>query len=669
MLATRRVFSASPRLVCARAGIAQAFVPRPLAPLTRLGAGCLPQRQLELNNAPLVLPGKRCLLTVSRPALAVKTFKLADIGEGIAQVELLKWHKGVGDHVEEMDELCEVQSDKAAVEITSRFTGTIVKLHQKEGMMVRIGAPLMDIDVEAGEDHAEEEEPETKERPAPVSEPAAASPSVGAEASSTTFSASPATRRFAKEKGVDLARVKGSGRNGLITKEDVLKFLESSQVAAPAAQSPPPAPAQGLQNAVCSEARNSTQSGVQTEDRSSTMSCLTSPGSLGAAGVSADQATVSSDAGTSPDEPLVSSLSGCTQGGTCEEKTPVSFAGSGKQAKKQKGLLSGTSVTSDVSGASAAESKSNVASPGPGVRTPEVTSGAPAGATDASVFPFSHGADVSSIPGGFASTGSFAGSPNAQPRAAPVVPQRPQRETTQVQLMGFSRAMVKSMNETVKVPQLNIGDEYDITELTKMRETLVAHTAKKYNCRPTITAFLIKAVSLALDETPILNSKFNAATGDSYTQFGSHNISVAIDTPNGLVVPNIKNVQDLNVLEIQAELHRLQELATANKLSPADLQGGTISISNVGVISGTYVHALLFDGQACIIGVGQARDLPRFVGKSGQAFDEDLVERRRIMTCAFTADHRHCDGATVARFNKRVKELLENPAMMLLHLR
>ncbi|KAF4644912.1 2-oxo acid dehydrogenases acyltransferase (catalytic domain) domain-containing protein [Toxoplasma gondii] len=510
MLATRRVFSASPRLVCARAGIAQAFVPRPLAPLTRLGAGCLPQRQLELNNAPLVLPGKRCLLTVSRPALAVKTFKLADIGEGIAQVELLKWHKGVGDHVEEMDELCEVQSDKAAVEITSRFTGTIVKLHQKEGMMVRIGAPLMDIDVEAGEDHAEEEEPETKERPAPVSEPqAAASPSVGAEASSTTFSASPATRRFAKEKGVDLARVKGSGRNGLITKEDVLKFLESSQVAAPAAQSPPPAPAQG----------------------------------------------------------------------------------------------------------------------------------------------------------------SFAGSPNAQPRAAPVVPQRPQRETTQVQLMGFSRAMVKSMNETVKVPQLNIGDEYDITELTKMRETLVAHTAKKYNCRPTITAFLIKAVSLALDETPILNSKFNAATGDSYTQFGSHNISVAIDTPNGLVVPNIKNVQDLNVLEIQAELHRLQELATANKLSPADLQGGTISISNVGVISGTYVHALLFDGQACIIGVGQARDLPRFVGKSGQAFDEDLVERRRIMTCAFTADHRHCDGATVARFNKRVKELLENPAMMLLHLR
>lgn len=490
--------------------------PAPLSALCshpRIGAGCSSLRpgQGQLS-VPLVLPGKRCLLTVSRPVLAVKTFKLADIGEGIAQVELLKWHKQVGDHVEEMDELCQVQSDKAAVEITSRFTGTIVKIHQKEGMMVKIGSPLMDIDVEAGDDHAEEEEPEKHEaHPTPVSEPKtpAPSPSAGSASSSgNSFSASPATRRFAAEKGVDLSRVQGTGKNGLITKEDVLKFLE-----APHARSPPPA-----------------------------------------------------------------------------AQSPASLA-----------------------------------------------------------------------------SGSGSAPPQARPVA--VVPQRPQRETTQVALTGFSRAMVKSMNETVKVPQLNIGDEYDITELVRMRESIVAYTSKKYNLRPTITAFLIKAVSIALDETPILNSKFNAASGDSYTQYGSHNISIAIDTMNGLVVPNIKNVQDLNVLEIQAELHRLQDLAASNKLSPADLQGGTISISNVGVISGTYVHALLFDGQACIIGVGQARDMPRFVERNAQTLDEDLVERRKIMTCAFTADHRHCDGATVARFNKKVKELLEHPEMMLLHLR
>ncbi|CBZ50563.1 putative dihydrolipoamide branched chain transacylase, E2 subunit [Neospora caninum Liverpool] len=651
----RLVLSAASRLTGSTATpLKVVSAPAPLSALCshpRIGAGCSSLRpgQGQLS-VPLVLPGKRCLLTVSRPVLAVKTFKLADIGEGIAQVELLKWHKQVGDHVEEMDELCQVQSDKAAVEITSRFTGTIVKIHQKEGMMVKIGSPLMDIDVEAGDDHAEEEEPEKHEaHPTPVSEPKtpAPSPSAGSASSSgNSFSASPATRRFAAEKGVDLSRVQGTGKNGLITKEDVLKFLE-----APHARSPPPAAqspaslASGHTQDSARNTENADQSGVcprdQAEERVPGLSCLTSrsPSVLKSAGDSdAEVETAVSESRNEHADPRSSAH-------LSRRAAPGGSGASG----------SNSSVSTGPSGVRTAESEETYGAPGAsGVASPL----SPA---------FLHAPDASPLPTDVASAGSGSAPPQARPVA--VVPQRPQRETTQVALTGFSRAMVKSMNETVKVPQLNIGDEYDITELVRMRESIVAYTSKKYNLRPTITAFLIKAVSIALDETPILNSKFNAASGDSYTQYGSHNISIAIDTMNGLVVPNIKNVQDLNVLEIQAELHRLQDLAASNKLSPADLQGGTISISNVGVISGTYVHALLFDGQACIIGVGQARDMPRFVERNAQTLDEDLVERRKIMTCAFTADHRHCDGATVARFNKKVKELLEHPEMMLLHLR
>lgn len=85
---------------------------------------------------------------LSAKHLALTTFKLSDIGEGINEVELLKWEKKVGDHVDEMESVCTVQSDKAAVEITSRYTGTVKKLYVNEGDTIKIGSPLMDIDTE-----------------------------------------------------------------------------------------------------------------------------------------------------------------------------------------------------------------------------------------------------------------------------------------------------------------------------------------------------------------------------------------------------------------------------------------------------------------------------------------------------------------------------------------
>ncbi|KAG5462082.1 MAG: 2-oxoacid dehydrogenases acyltransferase-domain-containing protein, partial [Olpidium bornovanus] len=172
----------------------------------------------------------------------ITPFLLADIGEGIAECEFVK----PGDKVSEFDRICEVQSDKASVEITSRYEGTIRTLHYKVGHMAKVGKPLVDIEA-TGTD-------------SPASTPvAAASPPVAAQQagvppkSSTaggpaslatavdgaevTF-ATPAVRRIARENGVDLKLVKGTGKGGRIMKEDVLK---SSTVAA----SPPPAAALG----------------------------------------------------------------------------------------------------------------------------------------------------------------------------------------------------------------------------------------------------------------------------------------------------------------------------------------------------------------------------------------------------------------------------------------
>ncbi|KAL8275187.1 hypothetical protein Esti_000859 [Eimeria stiedai] len=434
-------------------------------------------------------------LTTSHSRYGIVCFKLADIGEGIAAVELTKWFKKVGDNVEEMEEVCEVQSDKAAVEITSRYTGKIVKLYAKEGDSVKVGAPLIDIDspdVEDSPSHSSETPPSpSPEEPKQEEAPCKQTQSSSSSARGGDGLASPAVRRFAKEKRVDLSAVTGSGPRGTITKEDVLKHLSSGS---PSTSSPP------------------------------------------------------------------------------------------------------------------------------------------------------------------------AATPAAQPALSK------SREDREVVLQGFSKAMVKSMNESVKVPHMNIGDEYDVTRLSAIRQVLNKELADQ-DVKLSLTAFLIKAMSIAINDYPIVNSKFNTTTQNSYIEYASHNVSVAIDSPGGLVVPCVKNVQDMTLVDIQRELVRLQGLAKNNRLSPSDLTGGTISLSNVGVISGTYIHPLLFDGQAVIVGVGRLKRQPCFVDRETEDGMQSTLEARDLINCSFSADHRHCDGATITRFSKRIKTLLENPELMLVYLK
>merc|ERR1719420_397570 len=107
-----------------------------------------------------------------------------------------------------------------------------------------------------------------------------------------------------------------------------------------------------------------------------------------------------------------------------------------------------------------------------------------------------------------------------------------------------------------------LGEELDMTNLLALQKSLKEHTLKTHGTKLTITAFLIKCISLALTENPKINTKFGKEDADPpyYTIYGSHNISIAIDTKNGLMVPNIKDVGNLSVLEIQRERGRRPSL-------------------------------------------------------------------------------------------------------------
>ncbi len=223
--------------------------------------------------------------------------------------------------------------------------------------------------------------------------------------------------------------------------------------------------------------------------------------------------------------------------------------------------------------------------------------------------------------------------------------------------------MFKTMTRSLSIPHFLYADEVDVTALSMLRQRLNKQPSSTQ--RLSYLPFVIKAVSLALEDFPLLNARVDAENRDSAPKLvmrEKHNIGVAMDTPQGLLVPNIKHVSTRSILDIASDIYRLQALAKDGKLSVNDLTGGTITVSNVGSIGGTYVAPVLVQSEVAILGIGKARAIPAFD-------DHDRVVKRDVMNFSWSADHRVVDGATMARMAERVRAFVEEPALMMTKLR
>lgn len=219
----------------------------------------------------------------------------------------------------------------------------------------------------------------------------------------------------------------------------------------------------------------------------------------------------------------------------------------------------------------------------------------------------------------------------------------------------FQKAMVKSMTESIKIPHFGYHDEIQLDRLLEVRAELNSAQPK---AKLTPLHFIIKALSEALKEFPQLNGHF-VNDGKELRLWESHNISLAIDTGHGLAVPVIKGVERLSVQEIGHELHRLTDMARQNRLTKADLEGGTITISNIGTIGGTTASPVIPHPQLAIVALGRAQKLPRFNAA-------DQVVPVTLLPVSWAADHRVVDGATIARFSQRWKEIIQSPSLLLI---
>ena len=200
------------------------------------------------------------------------------------------------------------------------------------------------------------------------------------------------------------------------------------------------------------------------------------------------------------------------------------------------------------------------------------------------------------------------------------------------------------------IPHVTQFDKADITKLDKLRLHL-KKVNKDKSVKVSLLPFFIKAVCILLKEMPQFNSSLDGSN-ENIVLKKYINIGVAVDTPNGLVVPVIKNANEKSIKELARELTTLSGKARDKKLLPADMEGGCFTISSLGGIGGTYFTPIVNPPEVAILGISRSADEPEFM--------EGKFRKRLILPFALSYDHRVIDGADAARFTKNFGHLLSN---------
>ena len=237
---------------------------------------------------------------------------------------------------------------------------------------------------------------------------------------------------------------------------------------------------------------------------------------------------------------------------------------------------------------------------------------------------------------------------------APRVPVTlPPPEVEVVQLTSIRKTIARRLGEAWTAPVFQLGVSADMSELLGLRERLVERAAEGVPT-PTVNDLLVKLSAVALVRHPALNALF---TGDAIHRYPSAHVGIAVAAPQGLVVPVIRGADRLSVAEIARARADLVGRARENRLTLQDLEGGTFTISNLGMFGVEQFVAVLNPPQVAILAVGATKDTPVVV--------EGELEIAPIARLTLTCDHRAIDGADGARFLQTLVALIEQPALAL----
>ena len=249
-----------------------------------------------------------------------------------------------------------------------------------------------------------------------------------------------------------------------------------------------------------------------------------------------------------------------------------------------------------------------------------------------------------------------AGLPNAASIAAAAPrPTNGARETREKMTTRRKRIAENLLNARQSTAMLTTFNEIDMSAVSKLRERFKEKTEKQYGVKLSFMPFFVKAACMALKDIPVLNAQLD---GDSIVYKHYVNMGIAVASDAGLVVPNIRDADSKGLLDISRDIIALAKKARDGKLAMDDLTGGTFTITNGGVFGSLMSTPIVNHPQVGILGLHKIQDRPIAV--------DGKVEIRPMMYVALSYDHRIVDGQHSVLFLVRVKELMEDPASMLI---
>ena len=224
-----------------------------------------------------------------------------------------------------------------------------------------------------------------------------------------------------------------------------------------------------------------------------------------------------------------------------------------------------------------------------------------------------------------------------------------------IKVVGLRRKIAENMQEAKRrIPHFTLVEEYDVTALEKTRAMMNADRGA--NPKLTLLPFLITAMSKALAEWPMLNATYDD-DANVITRSGAVHMGMATQTPNGLMVPVIRNAQSLSVWQIASEILRLSDAARSGKAAREELTGSTITISSLGPMGGVTSTPVINRPEVAILAVNKVEE--KLVPIDGD------IEIRKRMNLSLSCDHRVVDGWDAASFMQTLKAYIENPLRLL----
>jgi 2-oxoglutarate dehydrogenase E2 component (dihydrolipoamide succinyltransferase) len=564
------------------------------------------------------------------------------LGESVTEGTVTRWLKAEGDTVEVDEPLLEVSTDKVDTEIPSPVAGVLQKIVAGEDDTVEVGGELAVIGDGAADSGSAEPapaaEPEAQAEPEPTP---AAEPAPKAEAApSSSGSGTPVTMpelgesvtegvvtRWLKQVGDTVAvdepllevstdkvdteipsPVAGTVLELSVAEDDTVEVGGRLAVigdadAAPAKAEPEPTPAPKAEAAAPAAKAEAPAPAEQAEERPAP------PKEAPEDAARESAAPADSGSGTPPYvTPLVRKLA--AEHGV--DLDTLEGSGVGGRIRKQDVL-----AAADAAKAPAAAAQAPAAAP----------------------------ADAASAPK----------EPTTVPKAAADGPQ----PGTTVTMPRLRQVIAQRMTESLRVSaQLTTVQEVDVTRIARLRARAKDEFLAREGVKLTYLPFFAKATVEALKAFPAVNSSISE-DGKQVEYHGNVHLAIAVDTPRGLLVPVIKNAEDLSLAGLARKIADVAARTRANKIGPDELSGGTFTITNIGSAGALFDTPIINQPQVAILGTGAIAKEPKVVaGPDG----EDVIAVRSVCYLPLTYDHRIVDGADAGRFVSAIKARLEEGA-------